>query len=261
MTAPPIVTHFSLSQVNFLVYRYLQESGFSHAAFVFGVESHIAQSNINGALVPPAALLSIIQKGLQFTEAEISIGEDGTERQIESLSLIDAVMPDVVVTRQKELAARTAQAAQETKADVVMEETNKAAEDNTTAGPTSSHQNQSTTPAPQGQPMPVTNSNVIQESINTNIEIPASRATILRGHESEVFICAWNPASDLLASGSGDSTARIWNMSESTQTAQQLVLRHCIQKGLAIELIVRSINLILLCHVLIGEPKCPRIKT
>lgn len=54
-------------------------------------------------MVPPAALLSIIQKGLQYTEAEISIGEDGAERMIESLSLIDAVMPDVVASRQQQV--------------------------------------------------------------------------------------------------------------------------------------------------------------
>ena len=66
-----------------------------------------------------------------------------------------------------------------------------------------------------------------QEPVNS-IDIPASRATILRGHDSEVFICAWNPTSDLLASGSGDSTARIWNMND---TKDHLVLRHCIQKG------------------------------
>ncbi|TNN38032.1 F-box-like/WD repeat-containing protein TBL1XR1 [Liparis tanakae] len=91
-------------EVNFLVYRYLQESGFSHSAFTFGIESHISQSNINGTLVPPAALISILQKGLQYVEAEISINEDGTVfdgRPIESLSLIDAVMPDVVQTRQQ----------------------------------------------------------------------------------------------------------------------------------------------------------------
>lgn len=64
-------------EVNFLVYRYLQESGFSHSAFTFGIESHISQSNINGTLVPPAALISILQKGLQYVEAEISINEDG----------------------------------------------------------------------------------------------------------------------------------------------------------------------------------------
>ncbi|CAG2169698.1 unnamed protein product, partial [Oppiella nova] len=212
---------FSSDEVNFLVYRYLQESGFSHSAFTFGVESHIAQSNINGALVPPAALLSIIQKGLQFTEAEISIGEDGIERQIDSLSLIDAVMPDVVSTRQRELSQRAAQSAD--KNDVVM------AEDNTTKANDDSNVN-NTANASMGGSQAMTTANSMQDSTNSAIEIPASKATVLRGHESEVFICAWNPASDLLASGSGDSTARIWNMSESTQTAQQLVLRHCIQK-------------------------------
>lgn len=50
-------------------------AGFIHSAYTFGIESHISQSNINGALVPPGALLNIIQKGLQYTEAEISIGE------------------------------------------------------------------------------------------------------------------------------------------------------------------------------------------
>lgn len=67
--------------------------------------------------------------------------------------------------------------------------------------------------------------------VDTNIEIPASKATVLRGHESEVFICAWNPSTDLLASGSGDSTARIWDMSDNSASPNQLVLRHCIQKG------------------------------
>lgn len=37
--------------------------------------------------------------------------------------------------------------------------------------------------------------------IDGEVEIPASKATVLRGHESEVFICAWNPVSDHLASG------------------------------------------------------------
>jgi len=52
-------------------------AGFVHSAFTFGLESHVGQSNINSALVPPAALLTILQKGLQYTEAEISVGEVG----------------------------------------------------------------------------------------------------------------------------------------------------------------------------------------
>ncbi|ELW66631.1 F-box-like/WD repeat-containing protein TBL1X [Tupaia chinensis] len=179
-------------EVNFLVYRYLQESGFSHSAFTFGIESHISQSNINGTLVPPAALISILQKGLQYVEAEISINEDGTVfdgRPIESLSLIDAVMPDVVQTRQQAFREKLAQQQQANNHSKPME-------------------------------------------IDGDVEIPPNKATVLRGHESEVFICAWNPVSDLLASGSGDSTARIWNLNENSNGGStQLVLRHCIREG------------------------------
>ena len=38
--------------------------------------------------------------------------------------------------------------------------------------------------------------------VERDVEIPQSKAMVLRGHESEVFICAWNPVNDLLASGS-----------------------------------------------------------
>lgn len=67
--------------------------------------------------------------------------------------------------------------------------------------------------------------------VDQSIEIPPSKATVLRGHESEVFICAWSPTTDLLASGSGDSTARIWDLSDYKTGINQLELPHCIQKG------------------------------
>jgi transducin (beta)-like 1 len=176
---------------------------------MFGIESHISQSNINGALVPPAALLSIIQKGLQYTEAEISVGEDGTETKIvEKLSLIDAVMPEVVANRQNQL--------NKTKANL------------TEATETNGEQNTETTNTAEAK----TEGAIKEDPDSDNfIEISQNKATILRGHESEVFICAWNPMRDLLASGSGDSTARIWDMSDSASTSHQLVLRHCIKQG------------------------------
>ncbi|XP_030199891.1 F-box-like/WD repeat-containing protein TBL1X [Gadus morhua] len=214
-------------EVNFLVYRYLQESGFSHSAFTFGIESHISQSNINGTLVPPAALISILQKGLQYVEAEISINEDGTVfdgRPIESLSLIDAVMPDVVQTRQQAFRDKLAQQQQ-------------GGGTCTMATPSPAHQAM----APKNGEIPVNGEENGTHAMNhhgepmdldQDVEIPASKATVLRGHESEVFICAWNPVSDLLASGSGDSTARIWDLNEiGSSSSTQLVLRHCIREG------------------------------
>jgi len=313
---------FSSDEVNYLVYRYLQESGFQHSAYTFGVESHVYQSNINGSLVPPAALLSIIQKGLQYTEAEISIAEDGSERIIESLSLIDAVMPDIIEQRQQQLAKLSVKGANKdningsgtdgtssnnsnnlngnapngsingstvdpsnqslhnkpntsnissssTTSNNLNNSSINAANSTATAGvqqqlPTTTgnvassqnnlqssnlstnidQSNQLNTPIVnsinqsqlsnlsssahnQSQPMEV----VDNEANLEGIEIPASHATILKGHESEVFICAWNPVTDLLASGSGDSTARLWNLNEPNSKKNQLVLRHCIQRG------------------------------
>ncbi|XP_016956802.1 F-box-like/WD repeat-containing protein ebi [Drosophila biarmipes] len=401
---------FSSDEVNFLVYRYLQESGFLHSAYVFGIESHISQSNINGALVPPAALLTILQKGLLYTEVEWSVGEDGeVARPIEGLSLIDAVMPEVkppkpiVKTEPGKPGAVDSSAPSggnqnsNSKPEIKIEPGtgaagsgagNKAAGsttgtstptdqttsevdssgntanntgsafagnngaggnqattaggnssstpasgDSTAAGgaqkksqnsneagsssggnagnanatstddaasSTSTNGNSSTSSSveqpssgvtPAGGAVSTSNSDaaaaggastaagakapsgavtirvgtqgnnvqagsstaqssapsgtissstgggagtpaaLVPMDIDESIEIPESKARVLRGHESEVFICAWNPSRDLLASGSGDSTARIWDMSDANTNSNQLVLRHCIQKG------------------------------
>ena len=65
----------SSDEVNYLVYRYLQESGFTHAAYTFGYESYIQKTSIAGTDLPPGALISFIQKGLQYLELEANINE------------------------------------------------------------------------------------------------------------------------------------------------------------------------------------------
>ncbi|XP_037709514.1 F-box-like/WD repeat-containing protein ebi [Drosophila subpulchrella] len=401
---------FSSDEVNFLVYRYLQESGFLHSAYVFGIESHISQSNINGALVPAAALLTILQKGLLYTEVEWSVGEDGeVARPIEGLSLIDAVMPEVkppkpIVKTEPgkpgavdstapagsnqnsnakpeikiepgtgaagsaagnkatgsttgtstptdqtpsevdssgntanntgstfagnngaggnpasttganststpasgdSTAASGAQKKSQNSNEAGSSSGGNAGNANATstddaASSTSTNGNSSTSSSveqpssgvtPAGGAVSTSNSDaaaaggastaagakaptgavtirvgaqgnnvqagsstaqssapsgtissstgggagtpaaLVPMDIDESIEIPESKARVLRGHESEVFICAWNPSRDLLASGSGDSTARIWDMSDANTNSNQLVLRHCIQKG------------------------------
>ncbi|KAK4013118.1 hypothetical protein OUZ56_025358 [Daphnia magna] len=79
------------------------------------------------------------------------------EQPMESLSLIDAVMPDVVASRQQ-------QTQNNQKPQVVKTE------------PPNSNGD---------EPM-----HSYRWEEETGVEIPASKSTVLRGHESEVFICA-----------------------------------------------------------------------
>ena len=73
----------SSDEVNLLVYRYLQESGFAHSAFTFAHESLVARSAVADSEVPPGALLAFLQKGLSYVEVETHLQEDGSERACE----------------------------------------------------------------------------------------------------------------------------------------------------------------------------------
>ncbi|XP_032827700.1 F-box-like/WD repeat-containing protein TBL1XR1 [Petromyzon marinus] len=203
----------SSDEVNFLVYRYLQESGFSHSAFSFGMESRVSRASINGALVPPAALVSVLQKGLQYVEADMSVSEDGSAfRPIELLSLVDAVMPAVVSSRPHAYRPSSQQPGTPPKNG---------------GGPPMNGVDDYGAHA-LGEPL-------VDGPDEGSVQL-LNKVSVLRGHESEVFICSWNPALDLLASGSGDSTARIWDVREGpggapAEGSSQLVLRHCIHEG------------------------------
>jgi hypothetical protein len=49
--------------------------GFVHTAYTFSHESFILKSNINTMEVPPGALISFVQKGLQYAEIEAHVNE------------------------------------------------------------------------------------------------------------------------------------------------------------------------------------------
>ncbi|KAI8889622.1 WD40 repeat-like protein [Backusella circina FSU 941] len=67
----------------------------------------------------------------------------------------------------------------------------------------------------------------IKES-SLKLEINSRNVVVLEGHESEVFSCAWNPVfSSILASGSGDATARLWQVPENKEDiAKPIILNH-----------------------------------
>ena len=58
-------------EINYLIYRYLQESGFVHSSFTFAHESLAGKLRPrNAASIPPGALVLFLQKGLQYIGME-----------------------------------------------------------------------------------------------------------------------------------------------------------------------------------------------
>jgi transducin (beta)-like 1 len=153
-------------EVNFLIYRYLQESGFTHSSFTFAYESLVTKSSVTASDLPPGALIALLQKGLQYVEIEAHLNEDGTKRDVPDPFAL--LMPYAVRKRAR------------------MEKH---------AGDTDSSSSSSSSTASKKA-----------------IVVKRDEVTMLKGHSSEVFICSWNPKFDLLASGSKDSTARIWGI-------------------------------------------------
>ena len=54
-----------------------------HSAFTFINESMLSRSNISRTDIPPGALISFLQKGLQYVGIEETIRQDGSDRQRE----------------------------------------------------------------------------------------------------------------------------------------------------------------------------------
>eukprot|EP00037_Helgoeca_nana_P032765 m.415302 g.415302 ORF g.415302 m.415302 type:complete len:473 (+) comp29586_c0_seq1:41-1459(+) len=173
--------------VNYLVWRYLQESGFQHSAFTFGQESSVVRSSVAQVKVPPGALIAHLQRALIYVQAEVNLTTGGRPAdledldQIDALTLIESAQPDVCERRRAMLRSRL---------------------------------------------------NEIEGDGAAAEEKDGDAPTVLRGHENEVFACAWNPVYNLLASGSSDSTARIWSLDPAgLAKGEVLILRHVAPQG------------------------------
>lgn len=56
-----------------LTFPCLNLVGFTHSAFALGYEASINKCPIDGNLVPPGALITCVQKGLQYLEMEANL--------------------------------------------------------------------------------------------------------------------------------------------------------------------------------------------
>ncbi|RDX58610.1 WD40 repeat-containing protein HOS15, partial [Mucuna pruriens] len=198
-------------------------------------------------LVPTGALITLVQKGLQYLEMEANLCncDAGPDEEFSFLQPLDLITKDVhelrkMVNERREKLQKDRnkesekeheggqvrvkerernEKEKECEKDGEKAETLKEREqqhDNQTSREMDTDQEDKVTVKHAeneafGGPEPM---DISTTSTSQPYEIPMSDVTVLEGHTSEVCACAWSPTGSLLASGSGDSTARIWTIAE-----------------------------------------------
>ncbi|CAL5366831.1 unnamed protein product [Camellia sinensis] len=263
------MTNITSVELNYLVFRYLQESGFTHSAFALGYEAGINKCPIDGNLVPPGALITFVQKGLQYLEMEANLtcqSETDMDEDFSFLQPLDLITKDVYAlqqmikdkkksqqkdmdkefdrehdegerkhVREREKHDREKEREKDKERTEKDKEKKKQHEGHTLREMVTDQEDKVDVIKHEengisggSEPMDISTA-----STSRACEIPSSDVIILEGHTSEVCACAWSPAGSLLASGSGDSTARIWTIAEGASRSSLqngpsnvLVLKH-----------------------------------
>ncbi|KAJ9560139.1 hypothetical protein OSB04_005299 [Centaurea solstitialis] len=72
-------------------------SGFTHTAFTLGYEAGLNKSTIDGNLVPPGALVTFVQKGIQYLELEANLtcNDSDIDEDFSFIQPIDLITKDV----------------------------------------------------------------------------------------------------------------------------------------------------------------------
>ncbi|XP_027942733.1 WD40 repeat-containing protein HOS15-like isoform X2 [Vigna unguiculata] len=247
------------TELNYLVFRYLHESGFTHSAFAFGYEAGIDRCKNDDNVVPPGALVTFIQKGIQYLELEANLSgsdadmdedfsflqpldlitkepnelhnivkakkENLRQHKSESNKIVNGSTHDNArrehvqerekERKEKENEQRLEKIRLEKEKEQPKDEYKETQHTDQNQNHTEKHEDKTTVEnlnnRAHGGPEPM---EISQSPMSSPNDTPCDDVKILKGHSSEVFACAWNPSAPLLASGSGDSTARIWKIAD-----------------------------------------------
>ncbi|XP_010936534.1 uncharacterized protein [Elaeis guineensis] len=84
----------SNDELNYLVLRYLLESGFTNAAFAFGYESRINRTPVEEDLIPSGTLVAIVQKGLLYKELQEKLGNGNSNLMTKDINEIQQMIKE-----------------------------------------------------------------------------------------------------------------------------------------------------------------------
>lgn len=221
--------------------------GFVHSSFTFGQESFITRTDIKPSAVAPGMLISLLQKGLQYTAIEFHLNEDGSEKECSRpWSLLDPhvceqpttttitnisndsnsnsvpSLPSAVPVKTKKSKAPREINLEDAMPD--LESVVKASKKRKKESPPSSTNSKSSRSKSQIDVVGRDNGGgggndgIVERFIESEV-------LILTGHQSEVISCAWNPRADLglLASVAGDDTGRIWPLGLGKLEPEQII--------------------------------------
>ncbi|KAJ3011446.1 hypothetical protein HKX48_006841, partial [Thoreauomyces humboldtii] len=205
-------------QVNYLVFRYLAESGYTHSQFAFQHESAVTERTYDGSLLRPGALISLLQKALQYLEVETHVAQDGTERKCNvPFSLLEqhVCQPDSIKATPDTAEKREGRAQKR----VRREEPNAGNPGTPSAAATTTangSQNTGSKGKERKEEKKVGKEKERKARKDDPMEvdqapddIPVSKLS----HPATVVRCAWNPAKpQLMASGSADGKVRLWQV-------------------------------------------------
>eukprot|EP01032_Pedospumella_encystans_P016381 gene16381-18691_t len=201
----------SSDEVNFLIFRYLSENGFSHSAFTFAHESLVVKSSTAQTEIPPGALITFLQKGLEYIAIEEHINEDGSIQEYDNnFSLLSPLICEAIAVKEDRRSRRTVP---QTGASAAA---GAAAGNNASSGAESMDVTNDATSAAAEGAEGSSGTGVSSTAASTHqlvTEETGARYLQLNGHQGEVFMCLWNPQLKQLATGSADGMCRLWNLS------------------------------------------------
>ncbi|KAJ1841856.1 hypothetical protein H4S02_004465 [Coemansia sp. RSA 2611] len=191
--------------VNYLIYRYLKESGFLHTSYIFQFESQVHGAGSEQANVEPGSLIRVLQKGLQYMDVETHLNEDGTARLCTApFSLVGKHVCSVQADARG--AAKGAPHGGHTLVHDAKEKRGARVDNGDES---------------ESMDVDVPDADAPRGERGRRRGLLVDSAQLLRGHAAPVFLCAWS-AGGVLATGAGDGTARIWDVARGSSVA----LRH-----------------------------------